>query len=183
MQRYDGGREACERVNINKVEWSANILMRPTRWPQSCNSKTLSDKYIFEFGQIYFWIWTNIFLNLDKYISQFGRTFLQTFWWSLHCCPKVAILKLSAHKIYCKLDKYNFKFEQILFTIWTNTFYKLDKFISQTFLWAQCCPTVAILKMLSHKIPVSMHLVIQYSSSRTANLERFRYLVKMPVYW
>ena len=28
------------------------------------------DKYISQFGQIYFSIWTNIFLNLDKYISQ-----------------------------------------------------------------------------------------------------------------
>ena len=36
-------------------------------------------KYIFQFGQIYFAILTNIFCNLDKYILQFGQIYLAIF--------------------------------------------------------------------------------------------------------
>ena len=56
------------------------------------------EKYILQFGQILFAIWTNIFSNLDKYCLQFGQIHLAI--WT---------------NIFSNLDKYVLQFGQIHF--------------------------------------------------------------------
>ena len=74
-------------------------------------------------GQIYFTISTNTFWNLDKYILQFDKYILQCL--------------IISHSLACHLSDLLLSQDstntcgQIYFTISTNTFYNLDKYIGQ----------------------------------------------------
>ena len=94
------------------------------------------DKYIWQFGQISFTIWTNTFCNLDKYNVQFGQIYF-----TLYSFP--SLVNHVSHNSWDEIYRSNIwelaiwkklQFGQICFTILTsaflsltNTWYNLDK--------------------------------------------------------
>ena len=77
--------------NLDWMKWSVSVI-----W---ANTFYNLDKYILQFGQIYFTIWTNTFHNLDKNILQFWE-----------------------------LCKYILQCSEIYFTILTNIFYNFENY-------------------------------------------------------
>ena len=63
-----GGREDAGEASVPPVECPTP---QRTQLFQSVNL----DKYILQFGQIHFAIWTNTFGNLDKYVLEFGQIY------------------------------------------------------------------------------------------------------------
>ena len=111
------------------------------------NRNIYLDKYILQFRQMHFAIWTNTFSNLDKYNN---NKLIKTKWpdWINTFCKldkyKVAFITQimaassasSQTSNYCikrknSLDKYIWQFGQIHLAIWTNTLGNFDKNISR----------------------------------------------------
>ena len=82
-----------------------------------------SDKSIWKCWQIHSAIWTTI---LGEDIRGGGRRSNTS-----GCLTPPLHSSLPWFPLPCNLDKYNWKFKQICFWIWTNTFGKLDKYILQ----------------------------------------------------
>ena len=66
-------RVAIKFGNLHLEIWKINLATFRILTNIFCNF----DKYILQFGQIYFVILTNIFYNLDKYILQFGKILVE----------------------------------------------------------------------------------------------------------
>ena len=89
--------------------WQMSLQLKRTwKWGQ----KKLMSKYICQFGQIWFAIWTNIVLKTNN-ISWFGQMSLK-------------LKKIEEKRNWCQnpcftlLDKYCLQLGQIHFLIWTN---------------------------------------------------------------
>ena len=94
------------------MEFLPQTPIKHRLWPPHLTTHN-SCKFILQFWQIHFAIWTNTLCNLDRYILQFGQM-------------QFAIQTNT----FCNLDECILQLGQIYFAIRTNTFWNLDKYIS-----------------------------------------------------